>query len=60
MAADFLAVLFFIYHIYFYVSSVATGIQFSGFPLEFFVNIGFLVVTIALSVVCVFMPQTAE
>ena len=60
MAADFLAVLFYIYHIYFYISSVATGIQFSGFPPEFFVNIVFLVATIALSVVCVFMPQTEE
>ena len=60
MVADFLAVLFYIYHIYFYISSVAAGIQFSGFPPEFFVNIVFLVVTVALSVVCVFMPQTAE
>lgn len=60
MAADFLAVLFYIYHIYFYISSVATGIQFSGFPPEFFVNIVFLVATVALSVVCVFMPQTEE
>ena len=60
MVADFLAVLFYIYHIYFYISSVAAGIQFSGFPPEFFVNIVFLVATIALSVVCVFMPQTEE
>lgn len=58
MAADYLATLFYIYHIYFYVSSVATGIQFSGFSLGFFVNIAFFVATIALSVVCVFMPQT--
>lgn len=60
MVGDFVAALFYIYHIYFYISSVATGIQFSGFPPEFFVNIAFFVVTIALSVACVFMPQTAE
>ncbi len=60
MAADFLAFLFYVYYIYFFVSSVATGIQFSGFPPEFFVNIAFFVVTIVLSVVCVFLPQTEE
>ncbi len=60
MAADFLAFLFYLYYIYFFISSVATGIQFSGFPMEFYVNIVFFVVTIILSVVCVFLPQTKE
>ena len=60
MAADFLAFLFYVYCIYFFVSSVATGIQFSGFPPEFFLNIIFFVATIAVSVICVFLPQTRE
>ena len=54
MACDFLACLFYIYCIYFFISSVVTGIQFSGFPLEFYVNIAFFVLMIILSVVCVF------
>lgn len=39
LLGDFLSLLFYVYYIYFYISSVVTGIQFSGFPLEFFVNI---------------------
>lgn len=60
MTAVFLAFLFYVYYIYFFVSSVATGIQFSGFPPEFFVNIIFFVINIALSIVCVFLPQTEK
>jgi len=33
------------------------GIQFSGFPPEFFVNIAFFVAAIALSVAAIFVPQ---
>lgn len=60
MTTNFLSLLLFVYYIYFYISSVATGIQFSGFPPEFFVNIAFYVVALMLSVVCVFMKQTKE
>ena len=60
MVCNFLALLFYIYYIYFFISSVVTGIQFSGFPLEFYVNIVFFAVMIILSVVCVFLPQTNE
>ena len=48
------------YDIYFYISSVATGIQFSGFPLEFFVNAVLYGLSLVLSIACVFMRQTAE
>lgn len=60
MTGDFLSLLLFVYYIYFYISSVATGIQFSGFPPEFFVNIAFYAVALTLSVVCVFMKQTED
>ncbi len=60
MTTNFISLLLFVYYIYFYISSVATGIQFSGFPPEFFVNIAFYVASLALSVACVFMKQTEE
>ena len=60
LVGDFLALLFYGYYIYFYVSSVVTGIQFSGFPLEFFVNIVLYAASLVLSIACVFMRQTVE
>lgn len=60
LAGDFLSLLFYVYYIYFYVSSVVTGIQFSGFPLEFFVNIALYAASLVLSIACVFMRQTVE
>ena len=55
-----LSLLFYVYYIYFYISSVVTGIQFSGFPLEFYVNVVLYVASLVLSIACVFMRQTAE
>ena len=60
LLGDFLSLLFYVYYIYFYISSVATGIQFSGFPLEFFVNAVLYGLSLVLSIACVFMRQTAE
>ncbi len=57
---DFLSLLFYVYYIYFYISSVVTGIQFSSFSAEFFVNTILYVASLVLSVACVFMRQTAE
>lgn len=60
LLGNFLSLLFYVYYIYFYISSVVTGIQFSGFPLEFFVNIVLYVASLVLSIACVFMRQTAD
>ena len=60
LVADLLPLLFYGYYIYFDVSSVVTGIQFSGFPLEFFVNIVLYAASLVLSIACVFMRQTVE
>ena len=60
LLGDFLSLLFYVYYIYFYISSVATGIQFSGFPLEFFVNAVLYGLSLMLSIACVFMRQTIE
>ena len=60
LVGDFISLLFYGYYIYFYVSSVVTGIQFSGFPLEFFVNIVLYAASLVLSIACVFMRQTVE
>lgn len=60
LTANFVGMLFFIYHIYFFVSSAVVGIQFSGFPPEFFVNIVFYVLTLVVSIAAVFLPQAEE
>lgn len=60
LLGDFLSLLFYVYYIYFYISSVVTGIQFSGFPLEFFVNIALYLASLVLSIASVFMRQSAE
>ena len=60
LLGDFLSLLFYVYYIYFCISSVATGIQFSGFPLEFFVNAVLYGLSLVLSIACVFMRQTIE
>lgn len=57
---DYVGFLFFAYAIYFYISSVVTGIQFSGFPLSFFVNIGCFVVTLLFTIVSIFLRQTEK
>lgn len=56
LVASLIALMFHIYYIYFFISSVATGIQFSGFPLDFYVNFVLYGITLVLSIVCVFMP----
>lgn len=60
LVGNFLAFLFFAYYIYFYVSSVVTGIQFSGFPMSFFVNLTMFLLSLLFSIVAVFMPQTEQ
>ena len=60
LLGDFLALLFFVYYIYFYISSVVTGIQFSGFSAEFYVTMALFVLSLALSIASVFMRQTEE
>ena len=60
LVGDFIGFLFYVYYIYFYVSSVVTGIQFSGFPVSFFVNIAFMLVSVVLCVICIFMRQTPK
>lgn len=56
-ASGFLGFMFYAYDIYFFISSVVVGIQFSGFPPEFFVNIVFFVATIAADIAAVFLPM---
>lgn len=60
LATGFVGCMFYVYDIYFFVSSVVVGIQFSGFPPTFFVNIVFYVLTIAADIVAVFLPNTAK
>lgn len=56
LITSFGALLFHIYYIYFFISSVLTGIQFSGFPASFFVNFAFFGITVVMSIICVFLP----
>ena len=49
--------MFFIYHIYFFISSVMVGIQFSGFPPEFFVTAVLYGLTLVVSIIAVFLPM---
>ena len=58
LASVFIAFLYYLYHIYFFISSVAVGIQFSGFPFSFYLNIACFVITLIVAIVCVFLPQT--
>ncbi len=51
-----LAIMFYVYDIYFFISSVAVGIQFSGFPPSFFVVIACFVVALAVSIAAIFVP----
>ena len=57
-AANTLAVCFFIYHIYFFVSSVVYGIQFSAFPPEFILSVVMFLLSVVSSIVAIFMKQT--
>lgn len=56
--ANTLALCFFAYHIYFFVSSVVYGIQFSAFPPEFIASVVMFVLAIISSIVAIFMKQT--
>lgn len=60
LASVFIAFLFYIYHIYFFISSVMVGIQFSGFPFSFYLNIACFVITLIVAIICVFQPQTEK
>lgn len=60
LACNFLSLLCFIYYIYFFVSSVMTGIQFSAFPPEFMATVIFYGITLVSSVACVFMPMVKD
>ncbi len=56
LVTNFAALLFHVYYIYFFISSVVTGIQFSGFPASFFVVFILFGLTLILSIACVFLP----
>ena len=56
LVMNFVGFLFYVYYIYFHISVVMVGIQASGFPPEFFVNVVFLVLALASSVASIFMP----
>ncbi len=60
LATNFAALLFHVYSIYFFISSVVTGIQFSGFPPEFFIVFALFGLTLVLSIACVFLPVEEE
>ena len=60
LVTNFVALLFHVYHIYFFISSVMTGIQYSSFPLDFFVVFILFGVTLVMSIACVFMPLEEE
>lgn len=60
LATGFIGCMFYVYDIYFFVSSVVVGIQFSGFPPTFFVNIVFFVATIIADITAVFLPDSAK
>lgn len=55
-----LGVCFFIYGMYFFISSVAYGIQFSGFPPQFIACVVLFSLSLVLSIVAVFMRQTKK
>ena len=56
LVTSLVALMLHVYYIYFFISSVVTGIQFSGFPLDFYVNFVLYGITLVLSIVSVFMP----
>lgn len=60
LVTNFVALLYHVYYIYFFISSVVTGIQFSGFPPEFFVNFVLFGLTLVMSIACVFLPVEEE
>lgn len=57
LGASVLGLCFSIYYLYNYIASAVYGIQFAGFPPEFFANIVFFVLTIVVSIAANFMPQ---
>lgn len=56
LTTNFVALLMFVYYIYFFISSVMTGIQFSGFPPEFIATTTFFVLMLVASIITVFVP----
>ncbi len=58
LAGSFVSFLYYVYNIYFFISSVVTGIQFSGFPPEFFLVAACFCLTLVLSIAAVFMKQS--
>lgn len=60
LATNFIGFLLYVYYIYFHVSVILVGIQSAGFPPEFFVNVVFFVVTLAVSVANIYLPQNKE
>ena len=55
-----LALCWYIYYIYFFISSAIYGIQYSGLPVAFFVNVIFLALALIASIVNCFLPHKAE
>ncbi|MBQ4382665.1 MAG: hypothetical protein II794_08020 [Oscillospiraceae bacterium] len=55
-----LALMFFVYYIYFFVSSVLTGIQYTVFPVEFVTCVVLFGLLLVGSIVNVFLPQVEE
>lgn len=60
LVTNFIGFLLYVYYIYFHVSVILVGIQSAGFPPEFFVNVVFFVVTLAVSVANIYLPQNKE
>lgn len=60
LSTNFIGFLLYVYYIYFHVSVILVGIQSAGFPPEFFVNVVFFVVTLAVSVANIYLPQNKE
>ena len=57
---NYVAMLFFIYGIYYYVSVVLVGIDLDHFEIQFFISTIAFVVLVVLSAVAIFMKQTKE
>lgn len=56
----FIGTLFFIYYMYFFISSALTGIQYAGLPPQFLATAILFIITLVVSVAAVFMPQEKE
>ncbi len=54
------ALCFYIYYIYFFISSAIYGIQYSGLPLDFYVVAACYVVTFLFAIINCFIPHKAK